>query len=171
MQEIKQHQAGGLVRGLTSASQILALLACVLLFAMMTLTFVDVVGRYVFLSPLPAAYEIISLIMPALIFCALPVTILREGHVTVDLFDAFIPRAVARVQGVIVNIVSAAALGLVTWRLWVKAMEDWNYEEVTDELLLLIWPFGAGMAVLCALAALAALANAWFYASGRRERG
>ena len=74
-------------------------------------------------------------------------------------------------QGVVVNLVSAAALALVTWRLSVKGWEDRYYETVTDELLLLIWPFGLGMALLCAIATVAALANAWSYVSGTRARG
>ena len=164
-------QAAGYTRGLTSVSQLLAWLGCLILFAMMVLTFVDVIGRYVFLAPIPAAYEIISLMMPAVIFCALPITVLREGHVTVDLLDSFVPRAVARFQGLAVNLVSATALGLVTWRLWIKATEDRQYDSVTDELLLLIWPFGVGMALLCGLASLAALINAWLYLTGRKERG
>jgi TRAP-type C4-dicarboxylate transport system permease small subunit len=164
-------QAADHVRGLTPLSWFLAFLACVILFAMMLLTFVDVIGRYLFLSPLPAAYEIVSLMMPAIIFCALPVTVMREGHVTVDLLDSFIPSPVARIQGVFVNLVTAAALGLLTWRLAVKAIEDRYYENVTDELFFLIWPFGTGMAILCAIATLAALINAWQYAAGRKIRG
>ena len=158
------------VRGLAPLARLLAAFACLILFAMMVLTFVDVLGRYVFLKPVPAAYEIISLMMPGVIFCALPLTVLREGHVTVDLLDAFIPDAVARLQGMIVNVISAGALGLVAWRLFVKAQDDLLYDSITDELLLLLWPFGYGMAALCGLAALVALANAWVYATGRRKR-
>jgi TRAP-type C4-dicarboxylate transport system permease small subunit len=170
LEPINSTQAADYVRGLTPLSRLLAGLACIILFTMMALTFVDVIGRYLFLKPIPAAYEIISLLMPAIIFCALPVTMMREGHVTVDLLDSFVPRPLARVQGVIVNLVSAVALGLVAWRLWVKAMDDLNYESVTDELLLLMWPFGMGMAFLCALATLAAIVNAWQYFTGRKTR-
>lgn len=171
MEPSPTHVVADDVRGLTPASKILAGIACIVLFAMMLLTFIDVIGRYLFLSPLPAAYEIISLMMPAIIFCALPLTVLRETHVTVDLLDTFIPSGLAQVQGVVVNLVSAAALALVTWRLSVKGWEDRYYETVTDELLLLIWPFGLGMALLCAIATVAALANAWSYVSGTRARG
>lgn len=160
--------AAGSVPGFRRMTRVLAGVACLILFAMMVLTFVDVLGRYVFLAPVPAAYEIISLMMPGVIFCALPLTVLREGHVTVDLLDSFIPDAVARLQGIVVNLVSAGALGLVTWRLYVKARDDLLYESITDELLLLLWPFGFGMAALCALAAVAALANAWLYAKGQK---
>lgn len=158
------------IRGLTPLSRFLAFLSGIILFAMMLLTFTDVIGRYFFLSPLPAAYELVSLMMPAIIFCALPITFLREGHVTVDLLDALIPTTAARAQGVIVNVVTAAALGLVCWRLAVKAHEDYGYENITDELLLPLWPFGTGMAVLCAIATLAALMNAWHYAVGLKTR-
>lgn len=171
MSETNTDRAAGHIRGLTPAAKALALLACLLLFTMMLVTFFDVMGRYLFFAPLPAAYEVVSLMMPAVIFCALPITVLREGHVTVDLFDAMIPSAVARVQAVLVNLVTAGALALITWRLWVKSMDDLEYGTTTDELYLPLWPFGAGMSVLCALAALAALVNAWGYATARRRRG
>ncbi|WP_050928438.1 TRAP transporter small permease [Aestuariivita boseongensis] len=171
MESSSTHGSAVHIRGLTPASKVLAGIACLVLFGMMLLTFIDVIGRYVFLAPLPAAYEIISLMMPAIIFCALPLTVLRETHVTVDLLDAFIPDGLARIQGVVVNLISAVALGLVTWRLAVKGLEDRYYETVTDELLLLIWPFGLGMAVLCAIATLAALVNAWTSLVGMKTRG
>lgn len=158
------------IRGLTPASNVLAGVACIVLFSMMLLTFIDVMGRYVFLAPLPAAYEMISLMMPAIIFCALPMSMLRETHVTVDLLDSFVPSALVRVQGVVVNLVSAAALALVTWRLAIKTRDDFEFESVTDELLLLLWPFGLGMTVLCAIATFAAVINAWTYASGAKTR-
>ena len=170
MNNTDQSRAAAQTRGLNTACRILAGIACLVLFAMMVLTFVDVVGRYLFLSPLPAAYELVSLMMPAIIFCALPLTVLREGHVTVDLLDGFIPGAVARIQGVAVSLFSAVALGLITWRLGVKAYEDRYYESVTDELLLQIWPFGAAMCLLSAFATLAALANAQSYAMGNQSR-
>lgn len=171
MDPTPDHRAAAYVRGLTPLSRFLAVVACIMLFAMMLVTFADVIGRYFFLSPLPAGYEIVSLMMPAIIFCALPATVLQEGHVTVDLLDAAIPNALARLQGILVNLVTAGALGLLTWRLAVKASEDRSYESVTDELFILIWPIGAGMALLCAIAAVAALINAWHYATRRKTRG
>ena len=94
-------------------SQALGVISCFLLFAMMMLTFIDVGGRYVFSSPLPAAYEIISLVMPGIIFCALPFVGHREMHVTIDLLDDFLTPAVRRWQGVFVNLFSAAVLAFV----------------------------------------------------------
>lgn len=159
------------VRGLTPLAGLLTRIACLLLFAMMLFTFADVVGRYFFASPLPAAYEIVSLTMPAIIFCALPQSILREDHVTVDLLDAIMPRAAARVQAVVVHLFSAAALALIAWRLVIRSMDQLDYEEVTDELFLELWPFSAVMAALCTIATLAALANAFLSLTGRKTWG
>lgn len=158
-------------RAFDLVSVVLAGAACLVLFAMMGFVFADVVGRYFFLSPLPAAYEVVSLMMPVLIFCALPLTVLRQGHVTVDLLDSMIPGAVARVQQVAVNLFSAVALGLMAWRLAVRGRDQSLYNEVTDELFLELWPFSAGMAMLATLAALACLVNAWRAAAGRLPRG
>ncbi|MGD9862865.1 MAG: TRAP transporter small permease [Pseudodonghicola sp.] len=159
------------IRGFTPLARLLSRIACLLLFAMMLLTFVDVAGRYLFTMPVNGAYEIVSLLMPAIIFCALPLTVLREGHVTVDLLDDFIPAPLARVQALVVHLFTATALGLIAWRLAIKSMDQFNYEEVTDELYLTIWPFSAAMAVLCALATLAALANLVLVLTGRKIRG
>lgn len=155
----------------TLPSQTLGVVSCVLLFAMMVLTFVDVAGRYVFSAPLPAAYELISLIMPGIIFCALPFICQREGHVTIDLLDSFLTPAVKRWQSFLVNLFSAAALGFIAYRLYERSYDHQRFREVTDELFLPLWPFSLAMAILCAFATLALLANAHAYLTGRGPRG
>lgn len=149
--------ATGFSGGLTSLTRVLTLIACVNLFVIMAISFVDVLGRYLFLAPVPAAYELISLLMPAVIFCALPNVVLNEGHVTVDLLDRYVSPVLARVQTIVVNIISALALMVLAWRLAVKGMDDFTYETTTNELWIAIWPFGIGMAALCGFAALVAL--------------
>ncbi len=139
----------------------LALVACLMLFAMMVVTFADVVGRYFLSAPLPAAYELVSLGMPGIIFCALPLVNLREEHVTVDLLDHVTPPALRRLQGVVVNLVTAGAMAFLAWRLAIRASDQARYTEVTEALWLPLWPFSAGMAALSAVAAVAALAAAW----------
>ena len=96
---------------------------------------------------------------------------MREGHVTVDLLVSIVPRAAARVQAVVVHLASAAALALISWRLVIRSMDQRTYEEVTDELFLELWPFSAVMATLCAIAALAALANSILSLTGRKAWG
>jgi len=137
----------------TIPGQILGMVACLALFAMMLLTFGDVIGRYFFASPLPAAYELISLIMPLIIFCAMPYVNLTQGHVTIDLLDGFVPASLRRWQILFVHLVSAAALALIAWRLTAASQDHHEFDGVTNELYLPLWPFSAAMSVLCVIAA------------------
>lgn len=140
-------------------ARVLAVISCGFLFFMMIFTFADVMGRYLFNSPLPAAYEIISLVMPGVIFCALPLTNRQEGHVTIDLFDALIPRAAKLIQSVLVNLFAAGVIAFIAWRLAWRSFDHYRFFGVTDELYLSLWPFSAIMSVLAAIAALAFIAN------------
>jgi len=151
-------------------SQFLAIVSCAFLFAMMALTFIDVGGRYLFDSPLPAAYEIVSFIMPGIIFCALPTVNLREGHVTIDLLDSFVPERLVRWQNFTVNLFAGIVLGFISWRLAMRSYDHYRFFEATDELYLTLWYFSAAMAVLCGIAALMFVLNALGYLLGVRER-
>lgn len=154
----------------TLPRQILGAISCALLFAMMALTFVDVTGRYLFDSPLPAAYEIIAFTMPGIIFCALPMVNHRERHVTIDLLDTIIPKSWIRWQSLIVNLLAATVTGFISWRLAVRSHDHFRFNEVTDELYLKLWIFSGLTAILCAVAALVFLVNAYGYAAGTRQR-
>jgi len=57
------------------------------LFAMMLLTFTDVVGRKFFDYSLPGSLELTELLMLVVIFVALPLTTLHSEHVVFDLLD------------------------------------------------------------------------------------
>ncbi|MDH3234727.1 MAG: TRAP transporter small permease [Alphaproteobacteria bacterium] len=153
----------------TVPGRALAVVSCLLLFAMMALTFVDVAGRYLFNSPLPALHEIISFTMPGIIFCVLPTVCFREGHVTIDLLDGFVPQHWKRWQGFAVNLFSAAAMALIGWRLAVRAYDHFQFDEATDELYLSLWPFSLFAAVLSAVAVVALIAAAGGYLAGVRH--
>lgn len=140
-------------------ARILAVAACGFLFFMMAFTFADVAGRYLFNAPLPAAYEIISLLMPGVIFCALPLTNRQEGHVTIDLLDAVVPAGARRVQGLLVNLFACGVMLFIAWRLAARSFSHAKFFSVTDELFLPHWPFSAAMAALAVVAALAFIAN------------
>lgn len=149
--------------------QALAMISCAVLFMMMTLTFIDVAGRYIFNSPLPALAEVIAFMMAGLVFCVLPLVCFREGHVTIDLLDGMVPPRLKRPQGIFINLVAAGAVLFIAWRLWVKAEAHLEFGDATDELYMDIWPFSTGMAILCVLAAVAQLAAAVAYVIGARD--
>jgi len=140
-----------------------------MLFVMMLLTFIDVTGRYIFNSPLPALHEIISYMMPGLIFCIMPLVCTKEGHVTIDLFDVFLSQRLKQLQGFVVNLIGCGTMIFISWRLAEKSATHYEFNEVTDDLYLTIWPFSLLMAVLSACAAVALLLNVIDYIRGKRK--
>lgn len=166
MSENSDHETSGPLKGPEDPSaawplKVLSLLACAFLFMMMIVTFADVLGRYLFLKPLPAAYEIVSLMMPAIIFLALPLSVLRNIHVTVDLLDSIIPPRVAEFRSVALDLFGSVTMALLAWRLAIRSWDQHRYEEVSDELFLELWPFSAAMAVLCTVTALVFVVRLW----------
>lgn len=75
------------IKRLQKLSFIPMMMASVALFALMTLTFVDVVMRSVFNAPIEAATELIRLGIALTVFSALPVLSARGEHIAVDLLD------------------------------------------------------------------------------------
>lgn len=151
------------------ASRTLGAVTALTLFAMMVLTFADVSGRYLLRKPVYGGYEITEFLMGVLIFSGLPILCAREGHVSIDVFDSFIPKKWRRPHLAIVNMISAVVLGILSWRMFVQAGELWRNTEVTMTLKIPHGPFAFLFAVLSAAACLACLAVFWAYLSGTRD--
>lgn len=160
--------AGAGARAARGVVLALGLIACLTLFAMMALTFADVLGRYLFNRPLPGAYEMIAFMMPLMIFAALPVVCYREAHVTVDLLEGITPGSWRRSQGAAVSVLGAAVLGVLAWRLFVQAVDNGRNNEVSTEHL---WPlsiFGYFMAAMSVVACVSLLVVAVQHWRGTR---
>ena len=128
---------------------------------MMLLTFVDVTGRKLLASPVYGAYEVTEFMMGVLIFSALPLVTARENHVTIDVFDHFVPPRARLWQRVLVNLLSSLVLGFLGWRLWILAASHLRTNEVTMTLHIPHAPFTRAFAVMALLAALACLVVTW----------
>lgn len=139
------------------AAWLLGSIAALDLAAMMLLTFLDVVGRKFFASPIYGAYEVTEFMMGVLIFSALPLVTASEGHVTIDVFDSFIAPAIGRWQRVAVNLLSSGVLAVLGWRLWILAESHLRTNEVTMTLHIAHSPFTRAFAVMALLAAVASL--------------
>jgi TRAP-type C4-dicarboxylate transport system permease small subunit len=139
----------------------LGALTAVALFVMMTLTCVDVVGRYLFNRPVPGGLEIIEILVAATVFGALPLVTLREEHVTVDLLDAVVPDWLLRVQHVAACALSAAVCGVAAWQLLLRANRMLGYGDTTAVLKIALYPLtylmSAAMAVVAVILLVLAL--------------
>jgi TRAP-type C4-dicarboxylate transport system permease small subunit len=120
---------------------------------MMTLTFVDVVARYVFNRPLRGAFEVTELLLLVLIFGGLPLVSHADEHVTMDFIDRLLGRHRSLWQRAI-QALCAAIMFLLTWLAWLKADRIAAYGDATDVLRIVYGPFVYFMAVMIALAGL-----------------
>ena len=127
---------------------------------MMTLTFVDVVARYVFNRPLRGAFEITELLLLVLIFGGLPLVSHADEHVTMDFIDKLLGRGRDLWQRA-VQVVCAAIMFLLTWLVWIKANRISAYGDATDVLRIVYGPFVYFMALMIALAGLIHLYRAF----------
>jgi len=146
---------------------LLGLGASAILFAMMLLTVVDVVARYVFSRPLRGAFEVTELMLVVLIFAGLPLVSFADEHAVMDFVDRVLaPRGQDRIQRA-VHVLNAAFMGLVTWLMWRKANTIWAYRDATDVLRILYGPFVYFMALTLGLAGVIHLYKVVERAAGR----
>ena len=130
----------------------LGLAAALLLFGLMSLTTVDVIGRYIFNRPLRGAFEITELLLLVLIFAGLPLVSFTNEHAVMDFIDRVLGRRALRgLQGG-VELVSALLMFFLAWLVWGKADRIWAYRDATDVLRILYGPFVYFMALTLGLA-------------------
>ena len=134
------------------ADVVLGVAASAILLAMMLLTVVDVVARYVFNRPLRGAFEVTELMLLVLIFAGLPLVSFADEHAVMDFVDRVLgARGQHRLRR-IVEAANAAFMFLLAWLVWRKADRIWAYRDATDVLRILYGPFVYFMAVTLALA-------------------
>ncbi len=124
------------------------------LFFMMALTFVDVIGRYVFNSPIVGALELTEFSMAIVIFLGMVLLTSQEGHVTVDLLDRFIPDKIKKIQKSAINLVNLAVMIVICWQLWIKAEDAAEYGDRTEYLFLPLSPLIYFMSIMAGIAGL-----------------
>ena len=134
------------------ADAILGGAASAILLAMMLLTVVDVVGRYVFNRPLRGAFEITELMLVVLIFAGLPLVSYADEHAVMDFIDRLLWPDAQRALRRAVQVACAAFMFLLAWLVWLKADRIWAYRDATDVLRIVYGPFVYFMAVMIAFA-------------------
>jgi TRAP-type transport system small permease protein len=136
------------------ADALLGIAASAILFALMALTFADVVARYAFNRPIRGAFEVTELLLLVLIFAGLPLVSHAEEHVTMDFIDRWLgPRGRLRLK-LIVHLIVAALMLFMAWQLSIKAQRIASYGDSTDVLRIVYGPFVYFSAAMAGLAGL-----------------
>ena len=127
--------------------------AALLLLALILITCVDVVGRYVLNAPLTGAFEMTELLLVALVFTALPLATERREHVEVDLLASAFGRFANRLMMAFAGLFSSAVLATFSWRLAGHALKSAENDAVTNALQIPLAPFGFLAAAACLISA------------------
>ena len=138
-----------------------------LIFAMMVITFVDVGGRYLFNAPVSGVYELTTLMLGAVVYLALPLTTLREEHVTISLLSSLFRGRGKRIQHAVLNVLSAAVIGAVSWRLW---MQGEKLSGMGERLVILGLPLSPIVYLMSAMALVTAALHLFLAVRHARSR-
>lgn len=129
------------------------------LFAMMVMTCIDVIGRYVFNSPLNGATELTEFFMGILIFAVLPTVSFREEHVAVDLMDLWFPKKLINGRQLIINFVVMIMMATVSYRMFGFALKATDYGDSSEYLEIPYAPIYFFISATCGATAVAVLLN------------
>ena len=143
----------------TRLARVLGLIAAIILLALMLLTAVDVVSRYIFNWPLRGAFELTELGLLVLIFAGLPLASRRGEHVTLDFIDKALGARGADIWRRVVEFIVGLVFAGLAWQVWIKAGKVTASGDVTDVLRLVVGPFVYLMAAMVAITALIHLAR------------
>jgi TRAP-type transport system small permease protein len=144
-------------------------LVALLLFAMMMMTFADVVGRYVISRPVPGSTEIIQYLFVLTVFLALPIVTWRDEHISISLIEGAFGESVNRVRGALVRALSGGVMLAVAWQMWGYAGMLRINRDVIGYLELPVAPAAYAVSVLAAVTGLIFLANAALLWTARLE--
>ena len=137
---------------------------------MAILTFVDVLGRYVFSAPIPGTFETVGLLLGLVTFSALPLVTRSQNHITVDLFDSFIKGKFRKVQQFIILVGSAIVIGFFAERLIATAIDEHNANYVTEYFGISRAPLLILLAIFCLITALILIVMIYQYLNGKLVR-
>ncbi len=117
----------------------LDIFAGLILSAMVVLNCADVIGRELWNSPVFGATELTRLMIPFVVFAAMPIVTYREEHISVDLIDLFYPAGGINVRQIALNLITMLLMAGVTVQLYFAAVDAREFTEMTEDLSIGLW--------------------------------
>lgn len=156
----------GLERALVRACTWLAIAGGVVMIAFLVASVASIVGRAFFGAPLVGDFELTERGTAIAVFAMLPYCHLRGGHVVVDMFVGMFPSGIRRALAVTSELLFATVAGLMTWRLALGGINQYQFNDMSMMLQIPTWWIFVPMVVSMALLTLVCAARA---ARGGRE--
>ena len=129
-------------------------LGAIALFAMMTITFVDIAGRFLLHRPLAGSTDLVQVLLLLTAGCTLPAVTCRGEHLSIGLFDNARPTPLERARRAMVATVLALTFAALAVLLWTYGGDTARNGDVIGYLRLPVAPFVYALSVLCLVAAL-----------------
>jgi TRAP-type C4-dicarboxylate transport system permease small subunit len=151
-------------KAVTGFSSWFNMVASAALVAMMLLTSADVFMRYLLNRPIIGTYDIVGLLGAVMAAFAMPYTMLKKGHVAVEILVQSLSRNKQLIIETIIHLLGISLFLVLVWQAIVLSRDMKAAGEVTPTLLLPFYPIVYCMAVcffgLC-LALLVNLLHVW----------
>ncbi|MBN1847550.1 MAG: TRAP transporter small permease [Deltaproteobacteria bacterium] len=132
-------------------SSLLSYIGAVALFLMMSITTVDVVGRYLFNAPILGVYEMTEYLVLLLIFSFLAVTQSSKSHITVDIVASFLPRKFQIYMEMFTHLLCFLLMCLIAWMGFEKALDLMATKDTPPNLGIPMYPFAFFLVLGCIL--------------------
>jgi len=121
-------------------AKLFAWFASAVLILIMSLTFVDVIGRTLFGRSFVGTVESVELLMGVLVFSGLALTEVNRRHVFVETFQQLLPNPLQRSSRVLNLLLALAVTAILAWQLILKTLEHIGDQEYTQILEIPYWP-------------------------------
>ena len=156
---------------LTPVVAALRTIAAVALLAMMLVTIVDVTMRSVLGELVLGAVELVQFALVATVYLALPETLLRGEHITVDVIDqALSPTALRRLRR-IAALATAVFVVALAWRTIPPALDTIEIGDLTTDLGISLFWYWLPLMIGAVAGAVAAVVYAARVFAGRSTGG
>lgn len=129
--------------------------------------FASAIGRYMFATPIPDAFDISRLLLGLAIAWGYAVLGFRGGHICVDLLATALPPRPRHAVAIFAQAVLFVATLALAWMMFGRVLTAFGSGEATFDLRLPVWPLIGGIWLGFAMAALTTLAGLLFLVSGR----
>jgi len=142
----------------------LAHIASAALAVIAAVTFFDAVGRYFFNAPFAFTVELTQLAMAIVVYFGVGLVIHEDAHIRADVVTLRLPPRGRALFALVMNLLVAAFLVLMVWRLWVQADFLHGKGDTTMVWTVPLWPFAFAVAfgsIFLLTGVLVQLRHAW----------
>lgn len=148
---LKRYRA--LEKGIRNTENVFLLIGVGMLLVMMFLGACDVIGRYVFNSPIKGAMEGSQLLMAGVALLCWGYTQATRSHISIDILHMRYPARVQAIISLASLILTTVVFGLIAWQSALIAVEALTQHRMLENIPLPLFPFKlmvpVGASLLC----------------------